>query len=158
MPRVRVAEEWWYARAVWLFVGTTEHSSLLAQTCYLCLKPGVKIGPGTQAGTQAPAAPQFAACSHISSLASRLHLVAAMPRLAALATQLLSTTYRVVISTTETAKLGLFASLAALYGLVALLIDMFVGAPEAFYRAPARHRRGRRRQSSSSNRRGRRRA
>ena len=59
-----------------------------------------------------------------------------MPRLAALATQLLSTTYRVVISTTETAKLGLFASLAALYGLVALLIDMFVGAPEAFYRSP----------------------
>ena len=59
-----------------------------------------------------------------------------MPRLAALATQLLSTTYRVVISTTETAKLGLFAGLAALYGLVALLIDMFVGAPAAFYRAP----------------------
>ena len=61
-----------------------------------------------------------------------------MPRLAALATQLLSTTYRVVISTTETAKLGLFAGLAALYGLVALLIDMFVGAPAAFYRAVPR--------------------
>ena len=61
-----------------------------------------------------------------------------MPRLAALATQLLSTTYRVVISTTDTAKLCLFVSLAALYRLVALLIDMFVGAPAAFYRAVPR--------------------
>ena len=76
-----------------------------------------------------------------------------MPRLAALATQLLSTTYRVVISTKETAKLGLFAGLAALYGLVALLLTCLSVLPRPSTALP-RHRQGRRHQSSSSNRRG----